>query len=289
MGYNIEKEIRDKPLLRHSFFLLAQQTFGLSFERWYRQGYWSDRYQPYCMVHNDEVVANVSVNQMDFLWEGRPRHYVQLGTVMTRPDHRGKGLSRRLMEEVLKDCSASSHCVYLYANPTVVNFYPRFGFQREKEFGCSFSISGAMGIGRKLEMDNWEDRMLLKRYFSYSNPFSRMTMLQNWGLLMFYCSDFLKDAVYFLEERQLIAVMQQEGETLHCMDLFGPEGGALLPVLQQLAAPGVKQVVLGFSPKEIEERKLTPLSQEEDILFCLEGTENPWRSSRLMLPELSHA
>lgn len=45
--------------------------------------------------------------------------------------------------------------------------------------------------------------MLLKRYFSYSNPFSRMTMLQNWGLLMFYCSDFLKDAGLFFRRTSI--------------------------------------------------------------------------------------
>ena len=49
------------------------------------------------------MAANVSVNRMRCLLDGQERNYIQLGTVMTRQDCRGRGYSRLLMEEVLRE------------------------------------------------------------------------------------------------------------------------------------------------------------------------------------------
>ena len=49
------------------------------------------------------MVANASVNVMDFIWQERTEKYIQIGTVMTDPACRGRGLARRLIEEILSD------------------------------------------------------------------------------------------------------------------------------------------------------------------------------------------
>ena len=48
------------PPLRKSFDALAQKTFGISFEGWYRAGHWSDSYIPYVLAEGDTVLANAS-------------------------------------------------------------------------------------------------------------------------------------------------------------------------------------------------------------------------------------
>ena len=65
------KTIRDNDKLRSSFNLLTEQTFGFNFEEWYRLGYWREDHRPYAMVENGKVIANVSVNQADYLWKGK--------------------------------------------------------------------------------------------------------------------------------------------------------------------------------------------------------------------------
>ena len=59
----IIKDYRDHMGLRHSFNELAGRTFGLDFENWYQNGFWGDAYNPYSVVENGRVVANVSVNR----------------------------------------------------------------------------------------------------------------------------------------------------------------------------------------------------------------------------------
>lgn len=43
----IEKNVKNHDALRRSFNTLAKETFGLSFETWYQNGYWGEKYIPY--------------------------------------------------------------------------------------------------------------------------------------------------------------------------------------------------------------------------------------------------
>ena len=63
----IVKDYRDNIILRHSFNELAKKTFGLDFEDWYQNGFWSDHYNPYSIVEDHKVIANVSVNKTDMI------------------------------------------------------------------------------------------------------------------------------------------------------------------------------------------------------------------------------
>jgi transposase len=55
--------------------------------------------EPY--IDHDEVIANVSVSELQMLIEGQEVSALQIGTVMTHPEYRGKGLARKLMECVI--------------------------------------------------------------------------------------------------------------------------------------------------------------------------------------------
>lgn len=113
MPWKIEKAVRENPALRESFMDLAIKTFHLDFHNWHQNGFWGDRYIPYVMTDGKTVAANVSVNVIDMLWDGTKRRYIQLGTVMTAPEYRGQGFSRRLMETVLSDWRDCSDGIYL--------------------------------------------------------------------------------------------------------------------------------------------------------------------------------
>ena len=216
MDYTLVKQVRDNAPLRESFFALARRVFGLSFEEWHRAGWWTDRYVPYTMVYRDgSAAANVSVNRIDTVWRGEALRLVQLGTVMTAPAHRGKGLARSLMEAVLDDWGHTCDGVYLYANGTVLEFYPKFGFVPAREHVCTLPLPArgaapAEGGFARLDMDTQAGRALLLRCYERSNPFSALPMLDNPGLLMFYCSGFLKDCVYYSSAYDLACVATEE-------------------------------------------------------------------------------
>ena len=139
MPYRLVKQVRGNEVLRKSFMELAMKTFSLNFRRWCEDGYWTERYIPYVLADGDRVIANVSVNRMDMLWRGQAKQYIQIGTVMTDEAYRGKGLSKFLIETVLHDWKDRCDAIYLFANRTVLDFYPKFGFVKAVEHQQSFA------------------------------------------------------------------------------------------------------------------------------------------------------
>ena len=100
--YQLEQNVRDNSAARTAFFALARQIFDLDFAPWFADGYWGARYLPYTLFDGETAVSNVSVSLMDTVFDGRARRYIQIGTVMTAPAYRGRGLCRFLMESVLR-------------------------------------------------------------------------------------------------------------------------------------------------------------------------------------------
>lgn len=294
MSLTINKAIRENDKLRESFMELAVETFDLSFKAWYEAGYWTDKYIPYAMVDGEKVVANASVNIIDTVWKGVRKHYIQIGTVMTDKAYRKRGLSRRLLEEILCDWKDRCDAVYLFANDTVLDFYPRFGFVEAREYQCSvptkgMPVSAGSGTVRKLDMSAEADKALLKHYYAKSNPFSELPMVDNYGLLMFYCSAFMKDSVFYCEEYDAVVIASQEGEAFTCYDIYCDKREPLQEIVAASAGAGTEKVVFGFTPKDTSGCLEAMIDNQDDTLFVLNGKENIFAENRVMLPVLSHA
>ena len=302
MAYHLHKHVRDDDRARAAFNALAGEVFGLSFEKWRRQGCWTDRYIPYLLLDGDEAAANVSVNRMETVWDGKRKQCIQLGTVMTAPAYRGRGLARMLMEEVLRDWLDRCDALYLFANDTVLDFYPKFGFQRQAETQRrllpSLLPAAAPQPLRRLDMALPADRELLHACYQRGNPHTRLPMLDNEGLLMFYCASFLRDHIFYLEDSQTAAILEREEDALICLDLYGGRNtpaealphllGSLLQSLPDHWTAGAKELRLGFTPAGDALGEAVPIG-EDDALFIYAEKENPLSGWQGMFPLLSHA
>ncbi|MGE6666933.1 GNAT family N-acetyltransferase [Paenibacillus xylanexedens] len=209
------KNYKNNEVLRKSFFELAVNTFEINFEDWYRQGYWGERYIPYSYVDGDQVIANVSVNILELIIHGEKKKAIQIGTVMTHPDYRGKGLSTRLMNKVLEEYENKYDYMYLFANESVLDFYPKFGFKPVEEHLFSMNYTAKKSPEpaniRKLNVTNAEDLRLIQKLASERLPVSRHFATQHaQGILMFYCLNVFSDDIYYLENENIIVIYQKE-------------------------------------------------------------------------------
>lgn len=285
--YNFIKDIKENQLVRKSFNQLAQDTYSINFEPWYQSGYWGDDYIPYVLLHEDKVVSNVSVNIINTRWEKQTKRYIQLGTVMTDKEYRGKGLSRWLIEKVLEDWKDKCDTIYLFANDSVLNFYPKFGFEKALEHQFQKKVSKKFGIVNKLDMSVAHDRKLLLDTYKFSNPFSALPMENNDGLLMFYCLDFMKENIYYIEQYKAVVVAEYDDENLICYDIFCPGECTIDDILCTMAQPNTKIATIGFTPKLINGFKVSELHEDDTTLFVLK--ENLFKDNRIMFPLLSYA
>jgi len=285
--YSFIKNYKDDDKLRSSFNKLTRKTFGFDFEQWYQQGYWKERYIPYSLLYNDVIVANVSVNITDFIINGELKHTVQIGTVMTDELYRNQGLVRKLMETVLQDYEEQSDLIYLFANDSVLDFYPKFGFEKADEYQCVKQIKKKdtdFAI-RKLDMDKENDKNIFTRLVYSAIPISKISMLDNFNLIMFYCSSYMKENIYYIEDLDIAVIAEYDGEKLYLQDVFSEMDFNLNMITNALLTKVNTTVILGFTPLE-DESYSTQILKEKDTTLFVRG-ENI--IGKAMFPILSHS
>lgn len=245
------KAYKENNKLRSSFNELANSVFGIRFEEWYQYGFWNERYIPYSYVLDDKVIANVSINLINFFINGEEKHAVQIGTVMTHPDFRGQGLSGKLMRKVIEDYEKKCDFMYLFANDTVLNYYPKFGFKsvKENQFYCDNYISGTKDTPlKKLDGNNPVDLRFIYEFAKDRLPVSQIFgSVNSHGILMFYCSSVFKNNLYYLEEDNVIVIINDEEETFHIYDLITKEKFCMNKILNKIVPAGMKKVLFHFT------------------------------------------
>ena len=265
MEITIKSNYREDAALRASFNALAEQVFGLNFESWYQNGFWKDNYNPYSVVMDGKVVANVSVNRCSMNWNGTVVRLLQLGTVMTDPAHRGKGYSRALLERILSDYAGKVDGIYLFANDAVTSFYPKFGFRERKEYQYSKAVAvTGERTAQPVPMTGKADWDRMVRLLEQRPQNSRMYMVDNPGLYMFYLSQFMQESVFYLADTDSYVIAEEEDGVLILHAVLGD-----CPLDRVIAAFGstVTKVVLCFTPKDVAGFTKQELREEDTTLF----------------------
>lgn len=266
--FYIEKNYRNNDALRASFNRLAEKTFGLNFENWYQNGFWQDNYIPYSVVIDGEVVSNVSVNACNMNYKGKIVKLIQLGTIMTDDNHRGNGYARALMEEVIKDYDGQVDGIYLFANDSVLEFYPKFGFREAKEyqFTKEVTISGECKA-QNIPLKGKDDFDRAIKILDTNEQNTQLYMVGNPGLYMFYLSQFMTENLFYIEESGSYVIAEMEDDTLILHTIIG--NGAVDEVIRAFGSQ-VKKVILCFTPKNTSGFEKSEL-HEEDTTFFVQG------------------
>lgn len=283
----IEFNYRENEDLRRSFNELAEKVFELNFENWYKNGFWKDNYIPYSVIEDGKVVSNVSVNACNMNYSGRVVKLIQLGTIMTDPDYRGKGYSRILMERVISDYKDKVDGIYLFANDSVLDFYPRFGFKTGKEYQYSKDVNNT-GEDRTVlvpmaDKEAW-DKMV--RLITEKEQNSRFYMVENTGLYMFYLSQFMQENTFYIESCDSYAVAEIEDDTLILHTIIGK--GDVDKVISAFGC-NIKKVVLNFTPNVTYGFEENELHEEDTTLFVMGKFFEEIEDERLMFQAITHA
>ncbi|MBT2706509.1 GNAT family N-acetyltransferase [Bacillus sp. ISL-47] len=269
---NFIKDYKHHELYRESFNSLACKVFGITFERWYKEGFWGDSYIPYSYADKYEIVANVSVNVVNLLIHGEIHKAIQIGTVMTHPDYRGRGLSADLMNKVISDYESKCDLLYLFANRSVLNFYPKFGFNpyEEKLFSIGTSDlkpSPLEGI-RKLNGSSNDDLQFIQKFASKRMPLSTSLAAEGTiNILMFYCSHVFNEDIYWLEDEKAIVLLKEEQGTLHVYDVISHAKIHIKPILSKFISGRTKQILFHFTPSFPDINPAARSFQPDEVLF----------------------
>ncbi|MGE7997621.1 GNAT family N-acetyltransferase [Lysinibacillus sp. NPDC093190] len=290
--YELVSNYRNIESLKESFNALAMKTFELDFRGWYNRGYWNDKYIPYSFVDEGKVISNASVNKMSIIIDGKMYKGIQIGTVMTDEKYRNKGLAKQLMQYIMKEYENTYDFMYLFANDTVLDFYPKFGFTRLNESEFSLDLANStiqMKMDAKVKQLTLEnDLALLEKFAKNRHVNSRILDVEhNESLLMFYFTLVFHEAIFYVEDLETIVLMEEEEDTLHIFDIISLNAPDVEAVLASIVKETTKKVVFYFTPDlTIEGMTATIMPNDDDALFVL--TKESLLKDNFMFPLTSH-
>ncbi|PFV82908.1 GNAT family N-acetyltransferase [Bacillus sp. AFS059628] len=290
--YELVSDYRNNESLKESFNALAMKTFELDFRGWYNRGYWNDKYIPYSFVDEGKVISNASVNKMSIIIDGKMYKGIQIGTVMTDENYRNKGLAKQLMQHIMKEYENTYDFMYLFANDTVLDFYPKFGFTRlhESEFSLDLAKSSIQrSIDAKVKQLTIENDLALIEKFAKNRHVNSMILdvENNESLLMFYFTLVFYEAIFYVEDLETIVLMEEEEDTLHIFDIILLNEPDVEAVLASIVKETTKKVIFNFTPGfSIEGMTATIMPNDDDALFVL--TKESLLKGNFMFPLTSH-
>lgn len=293
--YQLISDYKQNEKHKESFNELAKHVFGLDFKEWYNKGCWNDNFICYSYVDGDKVIANASVNKMVVVSDGMEYNAIQVGTVMTHPAYRHQGLAAKLMDHIIKKYEQNYDFIYLFANNTVLDFYPKFGFKPVQESSFSLKTSDLRiqrdkkFTLRKLDVNNKADFEMMKEFAAERIPVSSILGLKgNEHLLMFYFTLAFNDAVYYIEEEEMIVIFKQENHVLHIFDVISKKRVELERVLAGIVSADMETINLYFTPDYVVNDIHTELiTESNDLLFVRPLLKN--LNKHFLFPLTSHA
>jgi GNAT superfamily N-acetyltransferase len=274
--YQLISDYKNINLYKESFNELAKLVFGIDFKTWYEKGYWSDNYVCFSYVDGDKVIANASINKMTILSNGKEYKAIQIGTVMTHPDYRNQGLSGKLMNHIMEKYEKESDFIFLFANKSVLDFYPKFGFEKVQESSFSLSISDVKkqqqtksSTLRRLNIESTMDLQLLENFATERRPVSALLGVKNnEHLLMFYFILVFNDAIYYIEEEDVIVLFKHEDSHLHIFDIVSKKRVDIDTILNHIISTETETINFYFTP-DYDGKKFNTevITDSDDTLF----------------------
>ncbi|UOE96243.1 GNAT family N-acetyltransferase [Alkalihalobacillus sp. LMS39] len=279
MHVKLVENYKENDILRESFFHLARQTFNIDFQPWFKAGFWNDRYECHSFVSDEQIVANVSVNKQRLFINSKIHNVIQIGTVMTQPEFQNHGLAKTLMNYVLDKYHSEYDGFLLFANQTVLDFYPKFGFTTALE--TKYSVVMEHNPNRKphLKLNPFikEDITLLLDFY-HNRILSHFDVLDTEYLFAFYCLTVFPSDIYFFKDLHAIVIYKEEQETIHLYAVLSKQKIELRVVIEAISSAKKTNIVFHFTPSFPDCEAVAHTSTNENDVFYM-------KSSSIHLPE----
>lgn len=244
----IHSDFYADPMLASSFFALQRLVFPeIDLEQAYQRHFLSADIIPWGIFDGKQALSILNASKMTVMLHGEIKQAIQIGTVSTHPAYRHQGLAKQLFLRVLDTYAVDF--VFLMANDTVLDYYPKYGFkpQAEHVFRQQLSHTNQANSFRQLQVDEGSNHKILRHAYAEREPLSNtFAVLNHSGLALWYCELFLSDQLWYNDETETLIVAKQEGAMLRVYDVVTKKIDPKF--FESFSWPEVQDVVLHFVP-----------------------------------------
>ncbi|MCF8243377.1 MAG: GNAT family N-acetyltransferase [Melioribacteraceae bacterium] len=259
---------------RERYYRFISSVFpGCDFKTWHSKGFWTDDYIQYSFVESGEIISNVSATLMKVFVNGKLMNGVQLGAVGTIPEYRKLGLSKILMNYVIDKYKAETDIIFLFANDSVTEFYPKFGFNKQNQF---LFVKKALPLKsktevRKLNLFNGNDYNLLLRLLKERKPITRLFGAANYDfIVMWHVFNKHWENIYYLSNYDALLFIKIKDDALHVYEAVCKAEFDINHIVNEIAGFNkVSNIIFYFPPDQIKFSYDSQIEYSEAPLFIL--------------------
>lgn len=250
---------------------LVLEVFGFSFEKWFELNVWDENYEVYSIFQEERIISNVGVYKMKMIVNGIDKEFIQIGAVATRIEDRGKGLSRKIMEHIFKIYPNTP--AWLWANDSVLNFYPKFDFVPTSEKQPYIKVNLQRNNKSLIRMEITDSK--INDYLKNKKRFSNVLDCKNhFAINWFHLINIHHKDIYEIPELDLMLVIKQMERTLMIYDIIGEKPVDFSEILTHLSFEGVDTIKFGFNPEWLDlECSFEDVKVENSTLFVRGGID----------------
>lgn len=269
------------PAAKAAFKDFARVIFGLDFTWWEERGLWDDAYMPYSLFAGATVVANICVYPSVMTVEGRTRKGLELLTVGTRPEWRGRGLQYKLWDAIKAEEVPRHDFVFLFTE-SAAGLYQKLGLQRKPE--CFHRLARPLHSGtsairsRKLDPDDPDDFRILTSLAHERVPVSQVLGFHNPKLLLFMLIGPYRDMLHYLPELDLIIVIEPAEDAVRIHDIITRSMPDLESIEGCLARFQTRRIDFLFCPDQLGPVETVERPLVEDTLMTSADFKMPART-----------
>jgi GNAT superfamily N-acetyltransferase len=203
------------------------------------------------VVVDDQIVSTVGRQAMRYVINGKARNGYQLGAVATHPDQSNRGLARLLMKKVFSEIDEPDQPVILFANSSVLDFYPRFGFRRlaQTRFIGHVDVRPADTLAPRLDLARPTDRAWLADHCAGASAIGQRFAARDYYPPLLFHLMRQPRMVFRPDSLGAVVIAQQHGERLLIEDLLATRPFSLTDALPHVCAQPVRTVEFGFHPE----------------------------------------
>lgn len=222
------------------------------------------------------AVAHAGVLSIPMVVEGERRTVAGVHAVCTRPEYRGRGLMRQVMEEALAHVDEHFDAALLDGEP---GLYTRYGFRfaPERVFVVRPPPLPSRRPARRLSIGSDEDRALAWRLLEGREPVSDKLAPVDPGWLLVTdeaLASFGFSRLYHAEDLDALLAFDHRGRTLRLLDVAAPALPSLAELLATVPAP-FEEVEVHFTPDKVWDGPLSTRDPHPDDTLMLRGDLDP--------------
>lgn len=271
-NYKIIENYRDDENLRSKFLEFVSKVFiTANFKDWYETGYWKDIYIPHSIVMDNKIVSNVSISKMKIFLNGKLINGIQFGTVGTIPGYERQGLSRYLMEYVLKKYEKDADLFFLFANDSVLNFYPKFGFTQINDslYERTTNIPDSDYSCKQLSIYNKSDFELIKKLLNNRIDLTKIFGATDYEFItVWHLINSFPQNIYYLENEEIIVLYTVKNNVLNIWDIIYSQSFDFQNILPKIIPNNkIKSILFHFPPDQINYKYDKIIENKGSYLF----------------------